>query len=207
MNDTKKLDVQTCIDGLKEIVLDVLVEPKRKGEWVRTSNVKREVGIIGHLVAVDPKEDFRSFFIRALLFKLKEDVRVLGEEKGPIVKGKPSILWQLTDAEFQKHQMDATQKLDLETCIDGLYDHIFDVLVEAKEKEKEGDMGLKVITERTGILEQLEVPGDYKLPSNFTYALLMSLRNHGCVEKNGHGYYAFWTVTDRIFQIHQKRRT
>ena len=191
--------------GLKEIVLNALVEPKGKGEWLGPSKIRYIAGIDHHLIAANPQKNFKNFFVRALLFKLREDGRVLGEEKGPIRNGKPTLVWQLTDAEFQKHQIDATQKLDVETYIEGIEDTVLDVLVETRGKKEEAGMSLKVITERTGILQQLEGTEESNMPRNFTYALLISLRNHGCVEKHGHGYKTFWTVTDRIFQIHQKR--
>ena len=61
MNDTKKLDVETCIDRLKEIVLDALVEPKRKEEWLGPSKIRYATGIDHHLIAANPQKNFKNF--------------------------------------------------------------------------------------------------------------------------------------------------
>ncbi len=45
MNTTKKLSAKTCVDELKELILDVLVEPKANGEWLGPSDVRDEAGI------------------------------------------------------------------------------------------------------------------------------------------------------------------
>ena len=98
MNDTKKLDVKTCIDGLKEIVLDALVEPKRKGDWLGPSAVRDKAGIHDYFQDKEARK-WATPFTRSLLLQLKKDGCVLGKTCGPPRNRKPTIVWQLADAE------------------------------------------------------------------------------------------------------------
>jgi len=59
MNDTKKLDVKTYINGLKEIVLDALVEPKRKGLWLGPSAIRDKARIHDYF---QDKEEYHKRF-------------------------------------------------------------------------------------------------------------------------------------------------
>lgn len=104
MSIMRKFLIETSISGLKEAILDALVEPKRKGKWVGTAHITRMSGIDDQMIEVEGMPTNKNFFTRALLGQLKADGRILGEKRGPLFKKKPTLLWQLTDAEFEKRQ-------------------------------------------------------------------------------------------------------
>jgi len=101
MNDTKKLDVETCIDELKEIVLDALVEPKRKGDWLGPSDVRDEAGIHDYFQDREARR-WTTPFTRAILFELKKDGLVMAEKCGRPRNGEPTLAWQLTNKGYQE---------------------------------------------------------------------------------------------------------
>ena len=68
MNDTKKLDAQACISGLKELILDVLAEAGRKG--LRIIDVRKITGIEDQLDLEDTT--LMNMFTRILLVALQE---------------------------------------------------------------------------------------------------------------------------------------
>ena len=72
MNDTKKLDVETCINGLQVAVLDVLVGAKREGYALTTRGVRDRVGISEHFPS-DESKKMSTPFTRALLLRLTEE--------------------------------------------------------------------------------------------------------------------------------------
>ena len=51
MNEMKKLDVETCIEGLGEIILEVLAKEaaKRPREYVKLEDIREKSGIRGKL--------------------------------------------------------------------------------------------------------------------------------------------------------------
>ena len=99
MNDTKKLNVKTCIDGLKEIVLDVLVGAKQAGECLGPTEIASRTGIADNLVIAKDEENFMGAFTLMLLSTLKDEVRA---ERCTEPRGK--MKWELTDEEFQKRR-------------------------------------------------------------------------------------------------------
>ena len=96
MNDTSFLDVETCINGLKARILNALIEPKHKGKWLGPSDVGKAAKIHDHFTDKEARK-WTTPFTRALLFQLKKEGSVLGEARGPVRNGKPTIVWQLTD--------------------------------------------------------------------------------------------------------------
>ena len=103
MNDTKDLAVKICMDGLKEIILEALVEPKRDGNWLGPSDVRDASGILKQFENREARK-WATPFTRAILCELRGERRVLGEKRGPLKGGEPTIVWQLTDAEYQKRR-------------------------------------------------------------------------------------------------------
>ena len=95
MNDTKNLAVKICIDGLKEIVLNVLAEAKEKDEHLGVAKVKNGAGI-GNQFPGKAAKEFANPFTRALLLQLVDEglVRKYGEGKGG--------WWEITDAGLSK---------------------------------------------------------------------------------------------------------
>ena len=68
MNDTKELDAKICINGLKELILDVLAEAGRKG--LRIIDVRKITGIENQLDLEDTT--LMNMFTRILLVALQE---------------------------------------------------------------------------------------------------------------------------------------
>lgn len=99
MNAPKKLDIETCISGLKDIILDVLVEAKRTGECLGPTEIASRTGIADNLFVVEGEQNFIGAFTLMLLSTLKHEVRAErcpepGEEKK----------WEITAEEFQKRR-------------------------------------------------------------------------------------------------------
>ena len=88
--------------------------------------------------------------------------------------------------------MNDTKELDAQVCISGLKELILNVLAEAGRK------GLRIIDVRkiTGIEDQLNLK-DTTLMNMFTRILLVALQEAKLVEKHGHGYGSYWTITDK----------
>lgn len=72
MNDTKKLDVKTCVDGLKNVILDVLVETGHTGDYMELKDIREKSGINNQFVTKG-NENLKGQFTRQLLFQLKEE--------------------------------------------------------------------------------------------------------------------------------------
>ena len=197
MNDTKKWDVETCISGLTEIVLDVLAkeEVKHPGEYVKLKDIREKSGIKDKLATVESESSLEHMFTSKILEHLLREERV---EKNTKRRG----YWKITDKGLQKHQMDTTQEWDLETCIHGLAETVLDVLVETG---KGGDYTrLKEIADKSGIEDKLaRVESEPKFGHAFTSTLLMYLLRERRVEKSltrpGQ-----WKIIDSEYQ---KRRT
>ena len=96
MNDTKKLATKICIDGLEEIILNVLAEAEAKHpeEYVRLQDIRKRSGIEDRLSVKEKKHDLRGQFTRMLLFQLlyKEYAKE-GPERGQ---------WKITNKGLQK---------------------------------------------------------------------------------------------------------
>ena len=143
MNDTEKWDVETCISGLKDVILNVLVELKQKGEWLGPAEICRRTGIDDYLYVSEQKENFKGAFTRALLVNLPKEC-VLGEKRGTLHNGEPTLSWQLTDEKLQERltylkktaAMSVCWAVILEASINGLQKIILEVLVEAGEEER-----------------------------------------------------------------------
>ena len=71
MMDTKHLDVETCIDGLKEIILDVLVETGHTGKYMQLSDIRKRSGINDQF-DTKGKKNLKGQFTRQLLFQLEK---------------------------------------------------------------------------------------------------------------------------------------
>jgi hypothetical protein len=97
MNDTKKLDVETCIHGLAETVLDVLVETGKGGDYTRLKEIADKSGIEDKLATVKGMPDFGNAFTSTLLMYLLREERV---EKSLTRPGQ----WKIVDSEYQKRR-------------------------------------------------------------------------------------------------------
>ena len=95
MNDTKNSAAQTCIDGLKEIILNVLAEAKEKGEHLGATDIAKKTGIREQFDN-DESRGWVPSFTRTLLLDLQHEDRV--KQHG---KGKGSF-WEMTDEDLNK---------------------------------------------------------------------------------------------------------
>ena len=82
MNNAKNLDAKTCIDGLKDVILDVLIETGT-GDYMKLKNIRQKSGINNQFVTKGD-ENLEGQFTRQLLFQLKEEelVEFRRNEKG-----------------------------------------------------------------------------------------------------------------------------
>ena len=69
MNDTKKLDVKTCISGLKELILDVLAKAQKPCK-MGIKVIRDEAGITAQFEGPEAR-NWLSPFTRAILLELK----------------------------------------------------------------------------------------------------------------------------------------
>lgn len=90
MNDTKKLDVETCIDRLQEIVLDVLAKAKENKKCLGASDIATETGIREQFDS-DASQPWIPSFTRALLLDLQQKGSVKQYGKGH------GSYWEISD--------------------------------------------------------------------------------------------------------------
>ena len=191
MNDTKKLDVQTCIEGLGWIILGVLrrENAKRPGGYVKLKDIRKKSGIRKKLEASGGNSVFESKVTSKTLEYLQHEKYV---EKSSF-----EAYWRITDTGLDRHRMNATQELDLETCIDELTEIILDVLVETG---KTGNyMRLSTVGRRSEIEDTIATPENKdNFRDAFTDALLEYLQRQGRVKKGpGQGQ---WKISDSEYQ-------
>lgn len=195
MDDMKKLDVQTCIEGLGQIILGVLrrENAKRPREYVKLKDIREKSGIRKKLEASGGVIVFESKVTSKTLEYLQHQKYV---EQSRL----ESAYWRITDTGLDKHQMNAMQELDLETCIDGLTEIILDVLVETG---KTGNyLQLSTVGRRSGIEDAIATPKNKNnFKDAFTDALLEYLQRQGRVKKGpGQGR---WKISDSEYQKRQ----
>lgn len=91
MNDTKNLDAKACIDGLKDVILDVLVETGHTGNYIELKDIREKSGINDQFVTKGD-ENLKGQFTRQLLFQLKAEklvdshLNAKGEKEWKIAK-------------------------------------------------------------------------------------------------------------------------
>ena len=195
MNDTKKLDVQTCIEGLGQIILGVLrrENAKRPREYVKLKDIREKSGIRKKLEASGGKSTFEHMVTSKTLEYLEDKGYV---EKSSFEKG----YWRITDIGLEKHRTGVTQELDLETCIDGLTEIIFDVLVETGNRANY--MRLSAVGTKSGIEDAIATPRNKGIFRDaFTHAILEYLQREGRVEEATGS--ALWKLDDLEFQERQ----
>ena len=90
MNDTKKLDVESCIDGLKDEILNVLAKAKEKGDRLGATDIARSTGIRDQFDN-DESRGWIPSFTRTLLLDLQHEGRVKQHGKGH------GSFWEMTD--------------------------------------------------------------------------------------------------------------
>jgi len=86
MNDSKKIDVETCFSELKEAVFDALVEPKKQGRHLDLAEIESRAEISDRFQSTE-SESWYALFTRALLAELQYEKRV--KQHGSY--------WELTD--------------------------------------------------------------------------------------------------------------
>ena len=96
MGDRQELDLETCIDGLEEAILDNLLVTGRTGNYMRLSRVADLTGIETKIAAGDGENYFKDAFTHAILKNLLN--------KGSVEAGPIPGQWKITNAEYQKRQ-------------------------------------------------------------------------------------------------------
>ena len=186
MNDTKRVDVETCISDLKEVVMDVLVEAKREGYALTTRGVRDRAGISEHFLG-DESKRMSTPFTRALLLRLTEEGCVQWNwDIGPRHDS-----WEITDK--GKLSMNDTGRMDVEPCLLELIEIICDVLVEVGSGAR---LTMSDIKSVSGIANQFTGDESKRYSTPFTQALLIRLKEQGRVLKHKKGKYSYWEITD-----------
>ena len=81
MTNTKRMNAEICIIGLKEAVLDVLTEAKEKGERLGATDIAKRTGIREQFDN-DESRAWIPSFTRTLLLDLQHEDRVKQRGKG-----------------------------------------------------------------------------------------------------------------------------
>ena len=189
MNDTKRVDVETCISDLKEIVLNVLVEAKQEGHILNTRGVSHRAGINEHFTG-DESKRMSTPFTRALLLRLTEEEYVQWDW----VIGPRHDSWEITNK--GKLSMNNTGRMDVGPCLLELIEIIYDVLVEAGSEAR---LTMSDIKSVSGIANQFTGHESNRYSTPFTQVLLITLKEQGRVLKHKKGKYSYWEITDEGF--------
>lgn len=99
MNNTKRVDVQTCMLDLQEALLDVLAEAKQAGKCIGVAEIAKISGIREQFVSEEAGKWINPF-TRTLLLELKDAGRIQNCQK----QGKGAG-WELTAEEFNRRRM------------------------------------------------------------------------------------------------------
>jgi hypothetical protein len=99
MDDTRLLFAETCIYGLKKLVLDTLLEAK--DEWLGPTEVRQKSKIDDQFTDKEARS-FLTPFTRVILCELRGEGLVVSEKRDPLKAGKPTLFWQLDKEEYHK---------------------------------------------------------------------------------------------------------
>ena len=195
MNDTQKLRIETCIEGLAWIILGVLVREnaKRPREYLKLKDIREKSGIRDKLNPFKDANEFEHMFTTKILRYLSNEGSV---EKSSFLTG----CWRITEKGLENYRMGDRQELDLETCIYGLEEAVLDVLLVTGRTGNY--ISLSTVADLTGIESKIAA-GDRKnyFKDAFTHALLKNLLNEGSVEEGpGRGQ---WKIADSEYQERQ----
>ena len=189
MNDTKRVDVETCISDLKEVVLGVLVEAKQEGHALTTRGVSHRAGIREYFTG-DESKKMSTPFTRALLLRLTEE----GCVQWDWVIGPRHDSWEITNK--GELSMNNTGGMDVGPCLLALIEIIYDILVEAGSEARLTMSDIKTVS---GIANQFTGDESRLYSTLFTQTLLISLKEQGRVLKHKKGKYSYWEITDEGF--------
>lgn len=195
MNDRQKLGVETCIEGLAWIILDVLAREnaKRPQEYVKLKDIREKSGIRDKLNPFKDANEFEHMFTTKILRYLSNEGN---DEKSSVLPGR----WRITEKGLEDYRMCDRQELDLETCIYGLEEAILDVLLVTGRTGNY--MPLSTVADLTRIESKIAA-GDRKnyFKDAFTHALLKYLLNEGRVEEGPER--GQWKIADSEYQKRQ----
>ena len=195
MNDTQKLRIETCIEGLAWIILGVLAREtaKRPREYVKLKDIREKSGIRDKLNPFKDANEFEHMFTTKILRYLSNEGCI---EKSSFLRG----CWRITETGLEIYRMGDRQELDLEICIYGLEEAVLDCLLVTGRTGNY--MSLSTVADLTGIESKIAA-GDRKnyFKDAFTHALLKNLLNKECVEEGpGRGQ---WKIADLEYQERQ----
>ena len=196
MNNTK-LDIETCINGLKWKVLRALEDNAGFSSYVRLIVIRTETGIKDKLASAEGEQTYDHFFTGRLLESLLHEGCV---EKRFYAGNRRE--WRTTCKGSEKHMLiNETQQWDLEDFIYGLEETLLDSMIEIG-----GDrdyIRLKDIVNRCGFEDKLHrVEGEPDFNNFFTHTILHYLLREGRVQKSV-TQQGKWRIADAELQ---KRR-
>lgn len=182
MNRVKRLDVETCINGLKWIVFEALMDETSEFEdskYATLLPIRENRGIKDRLRSPEDEHDFDHMLVSRLLESL------LHEGFVETLFMNTRRYWKVNLEGVLEYQSRLCQveKFELDAYINGLEEIVLDVL------EKTGKNGeylrLRDIAGETGIEDELvRVEGLPDLSNGFTNTILMSLLRENRVHKH-----------------------
>ena len=195
MNDMKKLDVDTCIEGLKWKVLRVI---DSGFSYVRLLDIRTDTGIKDKLASAEGEQTYEHWFTNRLL----GDLQYEGCAEYRLYAGNRRE-WHTTDKGSAKHErINENQPYDLEDFIYGLEEVILDSMIELGGGRDY--IRLKDIADKCGFEDKLRrVAGEPPYNNAFTHTILHYLlrerRVHKSLRRPGE-----WKLTDSELQKRRK---
>lgn len=180
MNDTEFLDVKTCVDGLKWIVFEALMQetsPFEDRQYARLLTIRENSGIKDKMRSPEDEHDFDHMLVSRLLECLLHE----GFVETLFINTRR--IWKVSLKGVLEYKTRPVEKLELDACINGLVEAVLDVL----EKTGKDDeyMQLRDIARETRIEDELvRVEGLPDLYNGFTNTILMSLLRENRVHKH-----------------------
>ena len=199
MNDTRKLSIDECIEGLKWKVLRAIEDNSSFGvSYVRLIVIRTETGIKDKLASAEGEGTYEHTFTGRLLENLLyeecvEYQRYAGRNR----------VWRTTDKGSEKlERINENQPYNLEDFIYGLEEVLLDTMIELGGGS--GYIRLKYIADKCGFEDKLpNVAGEPVFNNYFTHTLLHYLlrekRVHKSLTRPGE-----WKLTDSELQKRQK---
>ncbi len=196
MNDTKKLSIDECIEGLKWKVLRAIEDNSSFGSYVRLITIRTETGIKDKLTSAEGEQTYDHTFTSRLL----EDLLYEGCVEYRYYAGNRRE-WRITDKGSAKHErINENQSYDLEDFIYGLEEVVLESMIELGGGRDY--IRLKDIADKCGFEDKLRrVAGQPKYKNYFTHTLLHYLLREKRVHTIRPGE---WKLTDSELQNRTK---
>ena len=196
MNNIGVLNVKTCIDGLKWIVFEAVMQetfPYEDDKHAKLLSIREGSGIKDRLAPPEKNKNFDHMLVSRLLECLLYDDFVYTTSFG-----KKKTVWTVTIGGVVEYRSRTIENLGLDAYVNGLEEAVLNVL------EATADTGmymqLKDIASKTGIEDELvRVESQPLFTNGFTNTILMHLLLEKRVDRDP-DRRGFWKITDSEMQ-------